>query len=112
MPKRPTHETDFRADDAADALEIPELEDVVEAPPTSAEQPPPNLDLFEEPGLDAGALRDALVEQLSGEIGIALEELRADIEQALANRVEARLRERLPEILDELLHASPGRKPE
>lgn len=83
---------------------IPELEDVVDATPDdSAAKPPPNLDLFAESGLDTAAVRNALAERLAEELEGALGELREEFEEVLRQRVESRLRERLPAIVDEVL---------
>lgn len=98
MPKHPGPDTP-----APD--EIPELEDVVAAPPASEAVPPPNLDLFGAPGPGLDAVRDALAARLGEEIDAALADLRAEFEETLRHRVEARLRDRLPEIIDAALAA-------
>lgn len=83
---------------------IPELEDVVDATPDdSAAKPPPNLDLFADSGLDTAAVRNALAERLAEELEGALGELREEFEEVLRQRVESRLRERLPAIVDDVL---------
>ncbi|HEX7029402.1 MAG TPA: hypothetical protein VF254_02310 [Gammaproteobacteria bacterium] len=84
--------------------DIPELEDVVSAPAGDAPaKPPPNLDLFEQSGLDSAAVRDALAGRLAEELEAALGELREEFEEVLRQRVESRLRERLPGIVDDVL---------
>lgn len=97
-----------RATDSPETDGIPELEDVVATP---AETPPPNFDLFADSGLDREALRDALADRLADELDAALNELRAEFEESLRKRVEARLRDRLPEIVDAVLTGQP-RAPE
>ncbi|HEX7048292.1 MAG TPA: hypothetical protein VF275_12045 [Gammaproteobacteria bacterium] len=91
-------------DDQAPEDNIPELEDVVDATPDdSTAKPPPNLDLFADSGLDTAAVRNALAERLAEELEGALGELREEFEEVLRQRVESRLRERLPAIVDDVL---------
>lgn len=83
--------------------DIPELEDVVAPPPAAEPAPPPNLDLFEAPGIDAAVLREALARRLHEEVDATIGAVRAGIEEMLRAEVEERLRERLPDILEAAL---------
>ncbi|MBW3568262.1 MAG: hypothetical protein KY410_09970, partial [Proteobacteria bacterium] len=110
--KRPTahHENDA-GDDASEPNDIPELEDVVETSSPAEPAPPPNLDMFADLAIDVERLREELLDQLSGEIEIVVAQVRADIEQTLRVRLDAQLRDRLPEILDQVLRDN-GEQPE
>lgn len=104
-PSKPTTPPDDNA--------IPELDHVVAMPAPAPATPPPNLDLFDS-GLDAEALRDAISDRLAKEIDAALAELHEEFAASLRRQVEARLRDRLPEIIDSVLRApqATGDQPE
>lgn len=105
MKKRPAdrHENDAVNDADAENLDVPELDDVVEVPPAPEPAPPPNLDMFGGADLDLERLREELLDRMTGEIETAIAQVRADIEQTLRVRLDAQLRDRLPEILDQVL---------
>lgn len=112
MPKRPAahHENDA-GDDTHDPNDVPELDEIVEAPGASKPQPLPNLDLFAGTAVDVDRLREELLDHLLGEVEIVVAQVRADIEQTLRVRLDAQLRDRLPEILDQVLRDN-GERPE
>lgn len=102
MPKRPpTHNENNKENE--EELDIPELEDVVELPRSAEPAPPPNLDMFAGSEIDFDRLREELLDLLTGEIETVIAQVRADVEQTLRVRLDAQLRDRLPEIVDQVL---------
>lgn len=98
MPKRPPVN-----EENEEELDIPELEDVVEMPAPATPAPPPNLDMFAGNTLDFDRLREELLDLLTGEIETVIAQVRADVEQTLRLRLDAQLRDRLPQIVDQVL---------
>lgn len=98
MPKRPPAN-----EQNEEELDIPELEDVVELPAPAEPAPPPNLDMFAGQEVDFDRLREELLDLLTGEIETVIAQVRADVEQTLRVRLDAQLRDRLPEIVDQVL---------
>lgn len=83
--------------------EIPELDDIVDDSEPEAHIPP-NLDLFGPDAADLDEIRNALQARLADEIDAMLADIRTGLEQLLTEKLEARLRERLPALIDEILN--------
>lgn len=82
--------------------DIPELDDIVD---DSGPEPkiPPNLDLFGGESPDLEEIRNALQARIADEVDALLADVRTELEQLLSERLEARLRERLPALIDDVL---------